>query len=424
MRLSAMTWNHYRSFKERHRVEFAPITIIIGRNGSGKSVISRLPLLLSSAVSRDPDGPLDLMAGDVEHAGAYQDLVNMRGALPFSLGIEVSGGEGKFGFETTLRHVSETRSLAIERVVICKEDHEVLAAEIADEDQLTAHEPSYALRVDGAFRQVKPIMFSGLLPDPSSFDNSLGERVRTIVGYFRAALPQPSYLGPFRVEPVRSARSPRQVIRSLGPRGERTVELLADDKLRHGGELGQRVSQWFTDALGQGISIDISGNEPQLLVRDRATALDVGLADTGTGFAQALPIVVQHFAYRGGRLKSPILIVEQPELHLHPAAHGNMADLVVETSRTDGRPTCIVETHSEQFIMRVRRRIAEGLPEGQAVLWSLNHAESRDDEEVTEPLRVIRFDSSGDPNAWPVGVFEEALQDLSQMRQATRGRKL
>ena len=138
-------------------------------------------------------------------------------------------------------------------------------------------------------------------------------------------------------------------------------------------------------------SIDIAGNQPQLLVRDHARTLDVGLADTGTGFAQALPIVVQHFAYRAGRLKSPILIVEQPELHLHPAAHGNMADLVVETSRTDGTATCIVETHSEQFIMRVRRKIAEGLPEGQAVLWSLNHTESRDDEEVIEPLRVIRF---------------------------------
>src|SRR5436309_2771675 len=110
MRLSALTWNRYRSFKERQRVELAPVTIVIGRNGSGKSVISRLPLLLAGGVSGVSQGPLDLMAGDVEHAASYQDLVNMRGALPFSLGAEINGSEGHFAFETTMRHLNETRS--------------------------------------------------------------------------------------------------------------------------------------------------------------------------------------------------------------------------------------------------------------------------------------------------------------------------
>lgn len=50
MKLKALIWNRYRSFKERQKVELAPLTVIIGKNGSGKSVISRLPLILSSGV--------------------------------------------------------------------------------------------------------------------------------------------------------------------------------------------------------------------------------------------------------------------------------------------------------------------------------------------------------------------------------------
>jgi predicted ATPase len=122
-----------------------------------------------------------------------------------------------------------------------------------------------------------------------------------------------------------------------------------------------------------------------------------------------------------------MLIVEQPELHLHPAAHGALADLMLKSALSEHPSppaTCIVETHSEQFIMRLRRRIAEGLPSETAVLWSLNHQDSVEEDTVSEPLKVIEFDQGGNPGAWPVGVFEEAFQDLTAMRLAARARGL
>jgi predicted ATPase len=237
---------------------------------------------------------------------------------------------------------------------------------------------------------------------------------------------QPSYLGPFRAEPGSVTRAPSQGVQTLGPRGERSIELLADDKLRHGGSVGKKVSTWFTETLGQGIAVDINGIRPQLMVTEDASAMDLSLADTGAGFAQVLPICVQNYAYQAGRLPGSLLIVEQPELHLHPAAHGNVADLVVASSKADQGwepATCLIETHSEQFIMRIRRRIAEGLGVAQAVLWSLKHKESFDEED-SEALRVIKFNDQGDPETWPVGVFEEAFADLAQARHAARDRGL
>jgi predicted ATPase len=427
VRLKALTWNRYRAFKERQRVELAPVTIIIGKNGSGKSVISRLPLLLSSAISDNPEGPLNLMAGGVEHSASFQDLANLRGSLPFSLGFEICGEEGSFGFETTLRYVNETRSLAIEHFVLSEMDRTIFDAEISSEDQLTEAAPTYVLRVESAAHHTAELKFAGLFPRSDGLDGQIGERLDTILGLFRTALPTPSYLGPFRAEPERSMRMPNQTIRELGPRGERALEILADDRLRHGGDLVRQVSEWFAEAMGQEIYVDTAGDQPKVLIADAGSGFQVSLADTGAGFAQSLPVVVQHFAYRVGRIKTPVLIVEQPELHLHPAAHGALADLMIQSSRVGQNwapATCIVETHSEQFIMRLRRRIGEGLSPDAATIWSLRHRASEDAAAPGEALRVIVFDKTGNPDAWPTGVFEETLSDLTALRRSVRARGL
>jgi predicted ATPase len=136
VRVSALSWTRYRSFKERQRVEVAPVTLIIGRNGSGKSVISRLPLLLASGVDEDAIDPLDLSAGGVEHAATYQDLVHSRSRLPFSLGAEVAGGNNSFEFETSLRYVSERRNLAVETFWLSRRGTRFLQATLSDESQL------------------------------------------------------------------------------------------------------------------------------------------------------------------------------------------------------------------------------------------------------------------------------------------------
>ncbi len=218
-----------------------------------------------------------------------------------------------------------------------------------------------------------------------------------------------------------SSRGQACDIRELGPKGEKALELLADDRLRQNGELCRNVSAWFEQSMGQELSVDVSGDQPQVRV-GAAGGFQGNLSDTGAGFSQCLPFVVQHYAYRSNRIKTPILIVEQPELHLHPAAHGALADLVIDSvgAFENSRIVCLIETHSEQFIMRVRRRIAEGLDRKTAVLLSLNHRDSLDPEVQMSQIREISFDANGNPDSWPIGVFAEALTDLAAMRQARR----
>lgn len=426
MRVSALSWTRYRSFKERRRVEVAPVTLIIGRNGSGKSVISRLPVLLASGVDEDAVDPLDLSAGGVVHAATYQDLVHSRSRYPFSLGAEVAEGNDRFEFETSLRYVSELRTLVVETFWLLRRGELLLQVELSDESQLASPNPRYNVVIDGECTPMT-IGFVGLLPKASDFEGQFRVMLQEALAAIRIALPPPSYLGPFRAEAGLFNRVPGQRIRQLGPRGERAIELLAEDKVRFGGDLVRGVSEWFSTTLNQGISVDVSDDRSRLLVADHRSMTDVSLADTGAGFSQVLPVVVQHHAFRKGRLLASTLIVEQPELHLHPGAHGAVMDLALQTiaiAEQERMPNCLFETHSEQIIMRLRRRIAEGFDPDKVALWSLNHRESADADAPEEPLRVIRFDAAGDPDAWPIGVFEEALDDLTALRRAARERKL
>ena len=419
MKIRALSWSRYRAFKEKQRVEVAPVTLIIGKNGSGKSVISRLPVLIATAIQRGAGGPLNLTAGSLDHGSSYEDLVNARSALPFTLGVEFEKGALSYGLEATLRYVSESRSLVVEKFLLKGKAGDLFTAEISAEEQLVAESPQYRVIQMGEPEVNRELTFSGLVPDIRE------PQLRSLFEEFRHALPEPSYLGPFRAEAEHFMRTPNQDVRDLGPRGENALEMLADDRLRRGGHLAKVVEQWFATAMGQGIAMDVSADQPRVRVVD-ASGFQVSLTDTGAGFPQCLPIVVQHFAYRSGRIRSPILIVEQPELHLHPAAHGALADLIVESAvgaPTWAPATCLVETHSEQLIMRVRRRIAEGrIPANQVKIWSLNHVSVGADG-PPEPLRVISIDGNGNPDSWPVGVFEETLDDLTAMRQSLRERK-
>jgi predicted ATPase len=103
----------------------------------------------------------------------------------------------------------------------------------------------------------------------------------------------------------------------------------------------------------------------------------INLVDTGYGASQVLPIIVECVLAE----RDVLVIIEQPELHLHPRAQARLADLLIEVA-TRGRrlidqrklgdqslPTrdelrslrvrFLVETHSEHLLLRLRRRIAE-----------------------------------------------------------------
>jgi predicted ATPase len=103
-----------------------------------------------------------------------------------------------------------------------------------------------------------------------------------------------------------------------------------------------------------------------------------------------------------------LMIVEQPEVHLHPRLQAAVADLFVD-SVTSGRAQLLVETHSEHTVLRVLRRIREGVlaPEQLAILYvDLDDA-------GRAFVRRLEVDAEGDlVDGWPGGFFDERLAEV------------
>ena len=233
------------------------------------------------------------------------------------------------------------------------------------------------------------------------------------------------YLGPLRDEPRVAWNQWNELARGLpvGTRGEYCAVVLsrsAKHKLEYVGPgptgelrqstLDQAVNEWlayleigdsvFAKSLGKlgvGVTLSVAGQR-----RD--------LTAVGVGVSQALPLVIAFLAAP----KDSVFIVEQPELHLHPAVQSRLADFML-----NARPdlTTIVETHSEAFLTRIRRRVAEGTTAPSRVI--ITFVEPSSDGAVTRNLQLSEF---GDLNEWPLGFLTSGEEDTAAILRANLDR--
>jgi hypothetical protein len=100
MNLNAITFENYKAFATRQSLGVRPLTVLIGKNSSGKSVISRLPLLLGRSLSEQAISPMELAFEGLDFGSSTIDLIHNRiphGAV--SVGAEVAvPGNTPIGF--------------------------------------------------------------------------------------------------------------------------------------------------------------------------------------------------------------------------------------------------------------------------------------------------------------------------------------
>ena len=133
----------------------------------------------------------------------------------------------------------------------------------------------------------------------------------------------------------------------------------------------------------------------------------VSVQDVGFGVSQLLPILVE-----GCRSRRGTLLVQQPELHLHPGLQSRLAELLARLSGPDPsdphRKQFILETHSEHMILRIQNLVRRGevRPQDVAILYV-------DSRHKIPNMQQLRLNDSGDfLDEWPEGFFEERLDEL------------
>lgn len=227
-----------------------------------------------------------------------------------------------------------------------------------------------------------------------------------------AILGDMAWLGPVRSPPERFyARSERERSIGLGARGENVAIYLFDNQTDV-----VLLNEWFRKLeipyelrvvpVFAGDRTPTVGELVALVLRDRRLDVDTSPADVGFGISQILPIVVQLLASQ-----EQVIAMEQPEIHLHPRLQAEMADLLIASTDAGERANqVIVETHSEHLVLRLQRRIREGVlsPEDLSVVY----VDLRQGDQQARALR-LRLDGHGYfLDEWPQGFFDERLAEL------------
>ncbi|WP_322752133.1 AAA family ATPase [Frankia sp. Cas3] len=179
-----------------------------------------------------------------------------------------------------------------------------------------------------------------------------------------SALNAVRHLGPSRIAPPDIPVPLGGHVEGVGSSGERLAEFLASDE-------GQGIRNASNDALerlGIPYQITLTSYSPSvetefyrhagygsLALRDQR-GNDLNVADVGFGIVHALPIVVECCRSEPG-----IVLIQQPETHLHPALQTDMGELFLEAAlrrpTESSRHQIIIETHSENILLRLQEAV-------------------------------------------------------------------
>lgn len=405
MQLKSFGCSRYKAFREQTFVEVRPLTIFFGRNNSGKSTLLRLPRLLLRALSSSaPKSSFPLDVSGVAYGRVFRDLVYQgfsHGSIDFDIHLVDDNG-APFDLSTTVQNVQNIglgptlRTHQNEFAVVSRWEMRRPEPQVLEWEPTSDGSTSYKGRGKIAFR--------GLLPDArghwaflETWQKQIDELQETTV-----------HLGPLRtpILPAYEVTEPQPI----GFTGAEAMMWLAHDR-----DLLHNVSAWYEKHLDNWrLSLESGGNTVQAFLSRGATK--VNLADTGQGMQQVLPLVVQQYLRDGTK---PFLdLFEQPELHLDSAVQAPLGDLLLETAKKRGG-TVIVETHSENLILRVRRRIAEpdnGIDPSLVALYWVD--ERSDGCSEIKPIPIL---PNGEVTNWPKGVFSEGYEEVKALRRAQRG---
>ncbi|GAA0398845.1 hypothetical protein GCM10009541_47360 [Micromonospora gifhornensis] len=413
MPLRKIVLENYRCFRDRQEVELAPVTVVLGKNNSGKSVLTRAPLVIATGFDTSSTAPLDLDRLHPLPVDGFPDLIFEQSTHGrFTLGVE-TGGPGEFKLEATIRYVDEDRSAYVSSLQLAAAGR-LLDLRLQPSIELTEQGLLYEVREPGGEPAIRAVTFRGLLP-----------RARESgIGWPPALRNWPSlgpirFLSAYRDRPERQHRLPFGTPREVGEQGQGVYGILADDQARRSGELIDRVNELLATIVPDWRIEEIPAGPLWSTVLTRpGSSVRVNLADAGTGLAQVLPVLVQCALdeLRGDGVK-PLQIVEEPEMHLHPGAHAALANLYLETARTTGTQF-LIETHSETLLLRLRRLIAEG--KYQPDMVAVYVVEQRDGVSTVQRVAIDELGNLG--AGWPEGYFSQDYDEARALASAQLSR--
>ena len=352
-----------------------PLTLLSGANASGKSTVMQSMVLLHQTIlDHEWSTRLQLNGSEIE-LGTVADVIDqVYGRREFGIGIVDDDCTVKWAF-----HYAE--------------DKQSMSAAVG------------SVGVNGDF-VTQPEKLRFLFPEPLEATESLAGRLRKL-----------TYLTAERVGPRDGYQlqdpSTTQVV---GPRGENAVGLLYQQ--RDSAILPSLVMEPETPTLlkqvGARMKTFFPGTSLVIQHVPQMNTVTLGLrtsdatdfhrpVNVGFGLTQVLPIIVAALVAKDGDL----LLIENPEVHLHPAGQALMGQFLTEVAAAGVQ--VLTESHSDHVLNGIRRAVKAGTLPADDVALHFFKPRDEEGEQVTSPT----LDESGNIDRWPDGFFDQFDKDIN-----------
>ena len=394
--IGSIDFEKYRIFSGKQHLRLAPLTVVFGRNNTGKSAVLRLPMLIRSAMEcRKNDVFEKKESSGVVLCDEYRDVVYCKGNHAVGLHIVDESGTAEVSVKFIAENVGGVSHSRIEEITV-RNGEDMMMASIDDNDLL--------VKGNG-----ETIAFNGLTPD-SEPEKGMAKSA------FRKIGMAIDYIGPVRWQPNRFLELNAHPDGSSGIDGQMAYTYLVNDSQNALHPLLDNVSEWYkTNFGGWRVEVDNSRMPVYSIDLQNDTLPGNNILDTGFGIQQSLPIVVA--ACR--RYDEPTLvIIEEPESHLNSSAHAEIGQLLAMSAMADSDKRFLVETHSLNLMMRLRTLIAKGMLKKEDV--ALYYVEY-DEQKSASNLYEVTVRENGEVENWPDHMFKETLTEALALRNAQMG---
>ncbi|MBF0611784.1 MAG: AAA family ATPase [Magnetococcales bacterium] len=422
MHLQALRVENYRSFPGATTIPLRPLTLFYGYNNTGKSGLLRTLPLLAASVQSD-SGPLNVACPAMRGA-TFNDLRCRLTSNPVvGIGLDFGEPNGPHleSFSYQFRFIPEKSTHIIENLAYSTAS-ESSNYEIQWQPVLMGGSFYHFIssivsekNLEVSFKGISPVKCNNKKAEELLHSSAI--RLSHFSEHFHWLSSLRNPINRFEFTSSGSYRLTQD------GSGQGVAPVLIFDHSQDG-IVFRDVAEWFEQTTQHRLNVchspTFSGPLTALALTPKASPLvDIPFPDSGEGMGQVLPVIVLSILAKQGKLGAkPVLLLEHPEVHLQPTMHAPIAEVLCQAIRSPSTPQILVETHSENLLLRVQLEIATGKLDPKMVIL---HWLSQSENGQTR-IKTIEFDEQARPVAdnWPANVFDSNIQQAKKILQARK----
>lgn len=374
--INQISFKNYKVFKNEQILELKPLTILIGKNNVGKSAILKLPTLIEGSLSGTFDLAFQLENYDVKIANEYSDIIYGRQFKALELKLYQDDFKGQ-------------KTNRLETHILINEGKPEI--EYWNLNDFIPNEPR----------------FRGF--------NIVGSSESSATFQLPKFTMKTDFIGAIRENSKSNYDYTSNFSEKSKIDGSNLYQFLINDYLTTNKKYFTKISNWIRDKFeGWELSIEVDGYKRELpaLIELQRSNLKINISQTGMGITQSLPLIARAFK---PCQEETLIIIEEPESHLHPYAHAQLAQLFAESLKVDSNKKYLIETHSQNFILRLRRLVAEGfINKDDLGIYYIDFDEIKNESSLEEVI----VDKNGGVEWWPEGIFAETTLEARAIMNA------